>query len=61
MAVTTLDLNLKALDALKLKVHGSTRADVIRKALALLDGALDHSDQKTISIGEGGKKVKVFL
>jgi len=37
MAVTTIDLNLKALDALKLKVHESTRADVVRKALALLD------------------------
>jgi hypothetical protein len=61
MAMTTIDLNLKALDALKLKVHESTRADVVRKALALLDVVLDHSDQMTISIGEGDKKVKVFL
>ena len=61
MAVTTIDLDLKALDALKKKVHGTTRADVIRKALALLDVAADHSDLKTVIIGEGDRKVRVIL
>ena len=61
MAVTTIDLDLKALDALKAKVNGTTRADVIRKALALLEVAVDHSDKKTVSIGEGAQQVKVIL
>ncbi len=62
MAITTIDLDLEALDALKRKAKGTTRADVVRKALALLNAALDHSDdQKAIYIGDGDKRVKVIF
>jgi hypothetical protein len=61
MTVTTIDLDLKALDALKAKLGGTTRADVIRRALALLEVAADQSDKKTVSIGEGDQQVKVIL
>jgi hypothetical protein len=61
MAVTSINLELKELDKLREKLGAPSRADVVRRALALLNAAVDHSVERTISIGEGTKKVKVIL
>jgi hypothetical protein len=61
MAVTSINLELKAVDRLKEQLGAPTRADVVRRALALLDCAVGHSEDKMITLGEGDKKVRVIL
>ena len=61
MTIVTINLDLKELDRLRAKVDARTRADLVRRALALLDVAADHADHNAIVIGEGEKQVRVIL
>ena len=61
MTLATVNLEIRDLDKLRKKIGAPTRADVVRRALALLDIAADRADQRSVTIGEGPKKVTVIL
>jgi len=62
MAAVTVNLNLKELDRLMVKIGASSRADLIQKALGFLALVEEKKSREgSVDIGAGESAIKVFL
>lgn len=59
--MTTVDVNVDTLEAIRKQMGLGSRAEVVRRAVTLLSMALAHGEGGVVQLGSGEKSVKVIL